>query len=236
MDHSYIEGAGLVDRYVRGRMPADERVAFEEHFLDCPQCLEQLEMARSFMEGLKITTAEAVDRGKAPKASVGVWFSGWGPWRIAGLAAAACLVVLVVPLAWLGFQLEGTRNELARIKLASTEEASPALFVLNEVRGPDTAESGPANRITLPKDSRRIVLAIERDLSRYRAYRVAIRNHDGKTVWQQDGLEPGSPDAIGISFPSSILSPGDYTVSLTAAGPEGKPTVPLAEYTFRALQ
>jgi hypothetical protein len=163
------------------------------------------------------------------------------------LTAVACLAVFVLPSAWLAVQLKDVRNELARVKLASAEQGSPALLVLNEVRGSDTPESGPANRITIPKSPRRIVLVIERDLSQYGAYSVAIRNHEGKTVWQQDGLEPSFPDAIAISFPSSILSPGDYTVGL-AAGLRGgvaitrskalvaPPAIPLAEYTFRAAQ
>jgi hypothetical protein len=255
MDHSYIEGAGLIDRYVRGRMPVDERVAFEEHFLDCQECLEQLEMARSFMEGLKITATEAADRPKPARPPFGAWLTAWAPWRTAGLVAASALIVLAVPVALLMRQLADTRGELGREKRASmalqdenarhlaaierqfatTQQVSPAVFVLNEVRGLDTTQAGPANRITIPKSPRFIVFAIERDFSQYRTYRVAIQNRDGKTVWQQDHLQPSSPDALGISIPSIVLSPGDYAVSISALKPSGQ-DVPLAKYSFRAVE
>ena len=42
MDHSYIAENNLVEYYVRGRMPVEEQMAFEEHFVDCPTCLEEL--------------------------------------------------------------------------------------------------------------------------------------------------------------------------------------------------
>ena len=204
MDHSYIDGAGLVDLYVRGRMPVDDRVAFEEHFLDCRECLEQLEIARSFMEGVRITATKAAERPKASRLSFGGWITSLGSWRTAGLVAAACLIVLAVPVALLVKQLEDTRDELGWEKSASTilhrqyasdlaalkmqfqvaEQVGPAVLVLNEVRGLDTAQVGPANRITIPKSPRWIVLAIERDFSQYRTYIVTVQNRDGKTVWQ----------------------------------------------------
>jgi hypothetical protein len=48
MEHSFIAQTDVIDRYVRGTMPAAERSEFEEHFLDCQECLEQLELARSW--------------------------------------------------------------------------------------------------------------------------------------------------------------------------------------------
>lgn len=239
MDHSYIEGAGLIDRYVTGRLPVEERVAFEEHFLDCPECLDHLEIARSFMEGVKITAAEAVERPGVAKPSLGAlfgtWFGARPSWRMLGLAAAACLFVLAVPIAVLVQQLERARSELGLMKIAANRQAGPAVFVLNEVRGLDTAQTGPANRITIPKSPRWIVFAMERDFSQYRTYRVALQSRDGKTVWQQDNIAASSPDALGVSLPSTILSAGDYTVSLAALTPVDQ-VVPLAKYSFRAAE
>ena len=45
MEHSFIERTDVIDRYVRGTMPPAERSEFEEHFLDCQECLDQLELA-----------------------------------------------------------------------------------------------------------------------------------------------------------------------------------------------
>ena len=59
MDHSFIERTDIIDRYVRGTMPPAERSEFEEHYLDCEECLEQLELARSLREGIKVCAAQA---------------------------------------------------------------------------------------------------------------------------------------------------------------------------------
>jgi anti-sigma factor RsiW len=58
MEHSFIEEHNQIDSYVRGTMPVAERTAFEEHFLDCPDCLQQLEVARSLREAIRIAIAE----------------------------------------------------------------------------------------------------------------------------------------------------------------------------------
>ena len=57
MEHSFIEEHNQIDRYVRGAMPVAERTAFEEHFLDCPDCLQQLEVARSLREAIRMAAA-----------------------------------------------------------------------------------------------------------------------------------------------------------------------------------
>jgi len=58
MQHSFIEEHNQIDRYVRGTMPVTERTAFEEHFLDCPYCLQQLEVARSLREAIRMTVCD----------------------------------------------------------------------------------------------------------------------------------------------------------------------------------
>jgi anti-sigma factor RsiW len=58
MEHSFIEAHNQIDRYVRGTMPVAERTAFEEHFLDCPNCLQQLEVASSLRGAIRIVIAE----------------------------------------------------------------------------------------------------------------------------------------------------------------------------------
>ena len=50
MEHSYIEKNALVDRYLNRRLGVEERAAFEEHFLDCRQCLDQLKFAEALQQ------------------------------------------------------------------------------------------------------------------------------------------------------------------------------------------
>ena len=49
MDHTHTDEHQLADRYLMGRLDDAERRRFEEHFVDCPACLERLET----IEGLR---------------------------------------------------------------------------------------------------------------------------------------------------------------------------------------
>lgn len=54
MDHKYIEELDLVDRYLMGRLPADESAAFEEHFVDCAQCVDRLKTTKDLIHGFRL--------------------------------------------------------------------------------------------------------------------------------------------------------------------------------------
>src|SRR4051794_5604401 len=47
MNHAEIEEQQIVDRYVRGTLPAEEVARFEEHYLSCQDCLDKLDLAEA---------------------------------------------------------------------------------------------------------------------------------------------------------------------------------------------
>jgi hypothetical protein len=53
MNHEYIIESNLIDQYVLGKLAADQVEEFEAHFVDCPECVEQLKISRSFIHDLK---------------------------------------------------------------------------------------------------------------------------------------------------------------------------------------
>jgi hypothetical protein len=242
MEHSYIEDNALVDRYLTRKLGAEERAAFEEHFLDCRHCLDQLKFAESLQSGIRTFAADAAPLTEAPARSLFLgWFAG-GWWRLAVPVAAALLIVLL-PVSIL---LRRYRNEAVRVEVASADlrnkytalrqqfdhaQLGAAVFILSETR---EARTGATQRIPIPRTPQWIVLAIERDVSQFRSYRTTLRNNSGQTVWQSDPIEPISPDAIGVSFPSSLLAPGDYTIRLEGLAPTGPPEL-LATLSFQAI-
>lgn len=68
MDHEYIEQFDIVDRYVMGKLPAQESERFEEHFLDCPQCIDRVQTTSSFRQGLRAWAAQQVTSAERPPA------------------------------------------------------------------------------------------------------------------------------------------------------------------------
>jgi hypothetical protein len=58
MDHKHINDFDLVDRYLKGRLAPEETAEFEEHFVDCPRCVDQLNTTRGLIDGLHVVASE----------------------------------------------------------------------------------------------------------------------------------------------------------------------------------
>ncbi|HSS48178.1 MAG TPA: zf-HC2 domain-containing protein [Thermoanaerobaculia bacterium] len=120
MDHAYAEEHGLVDAYLEERLSEGEREAFEAHYFDCDACMEQLEAASDFREGMLQVAAEDMARSAAARTQLGLLASlallsrGW---RLA--LGGALLLLLVLPL-WLLVM-----NRSLQLQLATTRSAIP---------------------------------------------------------------------------------------------------------------
>jgi hypothetical protein len=230
MEHSFIERADVIDRYVRGTMPPAERSEFEEHFLDCRECLEQLELARSLREGIKVCAAQP-SRAARPQTRLG--FFGWFSWRPAAAAALAVLLISAIPSVVLYRSLESTRTDLDREtrkagQLMNAPLLPPAVYTLSPTRGAQATQT-----IRIPDSPRWILLALELDTSQYHDYRAALQDGAGQTAWSSGTLKADSPDAIGVALPSRILHPGDYVLVLE--GQAGNGFVSAASFPLRAV-
>jgi len=140
MDHSRIDAESIAERYVTGRLAPEEAAAFEEHYLDCPDCRSRVEAAERLGRGLRRLAEEAAVQ--APGAS-----SGHRSPRLA-LAAAAVIVVALVP-AWIELRetrslrsdLAATRDALARTRSAQGS-TDPLSEELRQARRDLAAEAG----------------------------------------------------------------------------------------------
>jgi hypothetical protein len=94
MDHDYINEHGVVALYVAGRLSPEERAGFEEHFVACRQCLEQIEVTGELREGLRqVANEDAARAGVAPQVAPALW-AGPGSRNPLGLLAYAMVVVV----------------------------------------------------------------------------------------------------------------------------------------------
>jgi hypothetical protein len=214
MDHSDIERENLVERYVRGTMPPAERSLFEEHFVDCAGCLEQLEAARGLRQALRESAARPVASPvpRAPRRAA---------WQWVAAVAMACLLLAVVAAGNWRRQLLRSRDELAAAQAAlarATADARqldlpPSVHLLALSRG-----AADVSEIPLPPDHRWIVFSIALDTSRYQVFEAVLENQRGQVAWQGNGLRPFSPDSLAAAVPSRLLAPGAYTLTIRPAG------------------
>lgn len=129
MDHDYIERHQVVDRYVQGRLPQAEVDGFEEHYLDCDECLRRLDLAERFQRGLRQVAAEEA-------AGLTVLAALLRSRRAVYGTLLALLIVACGLLGWralrLGRSLEETRGRLAELQARGERTAQQAAAARSE--------------------------------------------------------------------------------------------------------
>src|SRR5580765_6483058 len=86
MTHAEIEAQNLVAQYETDTLPEAERMAFEEHLVDCAECQDAVEREAELRRGL-----QAVLPAAAPRTPY---------WRYVNAAALALLAISVAVLAY----------------------------------------------------------------------------------------------------------------------------------------
>jgi hypothetical protein len=296
MEHSYIEEQNIADRYLAGKLSPEERMRFEEHFLDCTQCLDLLEPTYDLREGLKSIAAEDALRARAGL-QIGVAGAAGLLARIAQLSRArrapllvSIILAIALPMALLILEWRSARRELAQARQTSSElqrkyeegeqaaraqlnellsreqqssvqrdllaaqlereraervrlaenkatglQSDIPVFALSLARSGDADLSQPVNRITLSPSSKLTILLLELDPNPdLQSYRATTSTADGQSIWSRSGLKPSSPDALALSFNTSLLKPNNYLLTLEGLTAQGR-YAPVAKYTFRAL-
>src|SRR6185295_18015747 len=96
MNHDYIKEFNLIDQYVLGKLGADEAEKFEDHFIDCPECVEQLNITRNFIHDLKgLAVQETLFSDRQVSRTKRWRVQQLVPLRFWSAIACACVIVVV---------------------------------------------------------------------------------------------------------------------------------------------
>src|SRR5437763_5827558 len=127
MNHAEIEERNVAARYAMDTLSEDDRIAFEEHFVDCPQCQEAIALQRALRAGVRGSMSTPAPRRR-----------DWRPLAVAaGVVIAVALAALTIPFS----QQHRPATPIA------PQPAPPLVFSLSRTRGDETE---PVNRLTLP--------------------------------------------------------------------------------------
>ncbi len=121
MDHATIEQRQLIDLYVAGKLSPEDTEAFEEHYLDCEECLDQVEAADRLQRGLRRVAEQEVT--KAVKTSFLVALAARASSWQAGLTLTALIATGLLAGVWQHRQVTALRGDLeaSRRELAAAQ-------------------------------------------------------------------------------------------------------------------
>ena len=215
MDHVTIEEHGVVERYLLGQLAPEEAEGFEEHYLDCPECLEKLELSRRLRDGLKEVAAE--EGSELARTAIVAWLLRRGRALQAGLTVAL-LAVVILPWAFLAPEVSRLSHELDQ---ALAPQVRTPVYSLSPERS--GAGEEPSTRITLGPAPEWVVLALRLPPSQSPATcRVHLRQTEGESLWRSGIIEPDISGRVTFSVHSSWLEAAGYVVELDAPTSEGE--------------
>ena len=202
MDRQYIRDNQVIERYLQGRLSADEETAFEEAYIGDPGLFQDLQAADLLRRGLELHGADS-SGGQRPGStgrSVNAPRYALAASLVAGIAVASAAYLLV-------------ENRALRGETVAADAAPARVVPLLAVRG------GEPNRIEAAASNEWTVLLLDPGFSRYDRYRATLVRRSGAEAAELlsvDGLSPSYEGQLAMIVPSRLLTPGEYDLILRA--------------------
>jgi hypothetical protein len=209
IDHDTTDVSGLIERYLRGELSADEEKAWEEHYFQCIECFNALEETAGIAQFIRVEAPNRPDwyEGTQPRLSLvrslTSAFKQAPPWQSL-LAAAMVLVVVGLPalLGWM--KVTSLEREWSVLQRPSVLGRS---YVLQEGQRDET----PA--VSIPQDAGQFLLqfnllAADEEPTSHSAQ---IDDSKGQVIWTANNLAGLGPyGTFAVSCHSSFFAPGTY--------------------------
>lgn len=215
MDEQHINDALLIERYLQGKLSAEEAAAFEETFLGSDRLLDELESAERLQQGLQdVTALERANVSAGARRAGGLAANVMAIFQSPRYAMAASFL-LVVSLGVSSYLLQQDRRpgEIGQPFVAPAE-----IVQMVTVRG--SADKGPVNVLNLKEVTGQYVMLLDSGYVEYSHFRATIYSQGpaGQTeqVWQVNDLTP-SPyfeDTLVLVLNGAALHAGDYEVRI----------------------
>jgi hypothetical protein len=204
MNHQQAIDEHATERYLLREMTVQERRAFEEHYLDCAECLEAVTFGAEFLEaGRDVVREQTHELATSPVPS---WRERFLPAISGWLRPAPALAfALVLSLAGITYQTVTVHRQ--QQELASLKDLHPEFrFVL-------TGESRGEARIIKVAHNTQLSVKVEfTPGSEYIPYRADLLSADNKLKYSMPLSVGPNDDSISFSIPAIGLQAGDYSL------------------------
>lgn len=218
MNHEEAIGRLAAERYLLGEMKEEERAAFEEHFLNCAECLQAVTFGYDFMEQARpvarqLRAEEGTGTAEAREPEPGNFFSR----VLAGLRnpAPAWAFALVLCLAGgSAYQVTIIRNQQKALALAKAPAQEFRYVITGQSRGSEKV-------ITVRRDTRlslRVELMPDQE---FISYHADILSESNNLRYSLPLSVMPSDDSVTFSLSAGTLGSGSYSVIVRGQSAKG---------------
>lgn len=113
MTHEQLQDREIVEQYVRHKLSPADRQAFQEHYFNCDDCFEQVQLMARFVAGVREASARGVlaeDRREHSNLVSPAFYPSWfRSWAIPALAASFLLASVLLGVWALSMRRENQR-------------------------------------------------------------------------------------------------------------------------------
>lgn len=205
MDHQKVISENYVDRYLRDELAPEETDMFEQHYLSCNECLNELAGTQRLRDGLK----DLVDAGELELPEITMSRAAW--WHSPTWAVAAT-TLLAVSLVTTGAMYQNLRS------LADRGAGTVEIYSLVAVRsGPNDP---PVNMIRADAATDTLVLLVETgQLDGTGPYSATLSSESGSTKPRTfEPLHPGFDGMLTVAITTDRLEADDYRIEVRQLG------------------
>jgi hypothetical protein len=215
MNHQEAENTKATERYLLREMTNEERMAFEDHYLDCAQCLEAVTFGADFLDS---GHEMAEEKGVQQSAAVPWYhrmFSALRP--LLKPAPAIALTAAVALAAFSAYQqkrITNQQNLIADLKAPSQEFR----YVVSG------AQRRGSNAIVLSRNERLSLLINFVPKHEFTSYRAEITGPGLPTGYSVPVAVTEQDYSVMVSLPVAVLTGGEYQVNFLGRVEGGEET------------
>lgn len=233
-DHHEIEASNVVERYLLGKLSAPEVAAFEDHFFDCEECLEKLELSRMLHQGMQEVVAQEATKAWAGNAVL-AWLARRGA-AARGLMVMGLLTLMVLPWALLLPEVSRGRLDNRRLTETVSRALSPQPHRASVLLSPERSglDDAPSTLIRVGDDPEWVTLALQLPPRNATGrFRVRLLDEGNSLLWQSAAVAAEPPGQLAVSVHSSWLQTSIYHLDVAMAD-AAQDTPPLVRFSFQA--
>jgi anti-sigma factor RsiW len=250
----------LIDVYVRGELPEQDRAQFEQRFLQTPRLRARVEFARQLQAkavamlaapAVRETVQQEAPQPEKPRPATPQPASNKSVSPL--IAAAACIGAVAAGVG--GWWVYQSRRPSAAeaVQAAAATPAEQHVPVSMPIAPPQptpvrltTTPAGPVDLVLAPGRDGSAVLTISPNAEVVRIqidhdgpvrerYAVIVATRDRHRVWTESSLAGRTPDAksVILQMPAASLPMGEYLLTLSGGPLQARRLEFVADYTLR---